>query len=484
MKVNRNLFNREHRRLTVEAEETGSNHEDEQDPQKSDCDVMAEQIRSMRQELLDLRTLLSTRTRELRDAQTNRPVIDATSLADVRRMVERLNAESFQLSASLADTFTFLASHKDHDSARELRKKISPRLVGLLQAARHDTDPFCVQMILQSYISSAAAECSTRWFFDPLDTHNTLLQSLYGNVQSHGKTENIMESQVCSRPCHVPENLSSSWRWRAVAYRALRETNEVEDAEPVISAITQTLTEILYTAGVQGKDQDVADEVASATREKLVDIIKLIPPLRKAIFEDVVSCALRITFPPSDTPYDGNHMEALEDAEETVKTDQRVLYTTDLGLRREVTSHGTTEEEEEGSILKAKVVLESMIKEHFRAGQNPAHEGEPFRVTASIHSPLEQAVRPTDARVEVGEGMVTQVGTRDENRTDLEETYKGLSHRDHTCFVLRQSYYFLECTLVFEMIVVVVSNRCGGRSVTIPRGVTRTSHFNARFVRA
>lgn len=216
------------------------------------------------------------------------------------------------------------------------------------------------------------------------------------------------------------------------------------------------MTEILYTAGVQGKDQDVADEIASATREKLVDIIKLVPPLRKAIFEDVVSCALRITFPPSDTPYDGSHMEAFEDAEETVKANQRVLYTTDLGLRREITSHGTTEEEEEGSILKAKVVLESMIKEHFRAGQNPAHEGKLFLVTTGIYSPLVQAVRPTDVRVEVGEGMVTQVGTRDENRTDLGETYKGLSHRNHTRVVFRQSCYSLECTLVFEMIVVVV----------------------------
>lgn len=257
----------------------------------------------------------------------------------------------------------------------------------------------------------------------------------------------FIEWQAYSQPWHIPETLSSSCRWRALAYRALRETNEIDDAESTILAITITLTEILFTAGVQGEDQDVADEVASATREKLVDIVQLVAPLRKAIFEDVVSCTLRITFPQSDTPYDGNHMEAVEDAEETVKTDQRVLYTTDLGLRREPASHGTIEE---GSILKSKVVLESMVKEHFRAGQNPAHEGEPFRVMASVYSLIAQAARPGDTRVGAGEVTLTLVGTRDEEGTDPGDTHRGLSRRKCLHFGLQLYCCVLECIQMFE----------------------------------
>lgn len=170
-------------RLTSDVAEA----EDQQRPQQSDGDNTSEQIKSMRQELLDLRMLLNVKTHELRDAQTNHPTNDATSLADVRRMVERLNAESFQLSASLADRFTFLDSHHKSKAAVGLRKRISPRLVGLLQAVRHDTDPHCVQMILQSCISSFAADCSERWFSNPTDPRNILLQSLYEKIRMTGE---------------------------------------------------------------------------------------------------------------------------------------------------------------------------------------------------------------------------------------------------------------------------------------------------------
>jgi hypothetical protein len=137
---------------------------------------LQQELEQLRKERESLQELLKVRTEELQGIQTFVDTSDKTSIEDVRRMVEQLNAELFQLAASIADSCqysqNFQVTSNAKDGARDrtnlrfdpfLRQTLGPRMVGILMAARHDKNPYCVQLALQACLAAWVAKLSADW---------------------------------------------------------------------------------------------------------------------------------------------------------------------------------------------------------------------------------------------------------------------------------------------------------------------------------
>ena len=148
---------------------------------------------ALRKELESTKKLLQIRSNELRGVQAFLDTADKTSMADVRRTVGRLNAETFQLAATLADSFTFSPGSSARELQEEtqagdrLRKALGPKMLELLRAVQHDEDPHCVQLALQACLASYAKRLSTRWSAGAEEGIG-FVQSVYEKIWESGES--------------------------------------------------------------------------------------------------------------------------------------------------------------------------------------------------------------------------------------------------------------------------------------------------------
>ncbi|KAH9933532.1 hypothetical protein B0H21DRAFT_813604 [Amylocystis lapponica] len=325
------------------------------DTHRKQASALAEAERraaALRSERDNANMLLKTRTEELRAAEVYLTKTDAVSDADVRRMVESLNAEIYQSAALIADTCQD-QWRNPNDTPAEYPQAIYDRLVryaghGIIQLLRQAdgrVDSIQIQIALQCSISSYAHDLVTRWSLDPNENTDVL-----GRVYNQ-----ILRKE--------PQAVTGRWRMLTRQYtRAL--TKDVPDmASFLMPQLAQCIADVLFVAGIPWQSWET---VSRNHGERLKGLVTMMLDLRNTIGEYAVASHFELImslgheFDPT-TMEDGfgEAKHALPDP------DTRVLCTTELGLRRweRVSAKGKDGEWTVTVALKSKVVLDSITAE-------------------------------------------------------------------------------------------------------------------------
>lgn len=114
--------------------------------------------------------LLDIRTRELNGAKPFLTKADSFSGADVIALVQSLNADIFQLSAFMADSFPMAdntpSKGEDYTLLHEkVERYLGTRLKDAIMFSTHKEDPTVLQIALQCYIVRFSWNTITRWTF-------------------------------------------------------------------------------------------------------------------------------------------------------------------------------------------------------------------------------------------------------------------------------------------------------------------------------
>lgn len=153
------------------------------------------ELEHVRSTLDDTKTLLATRTAELRDAQAYLSKTDTVSHADVQRMVEALNAQIFQVAALLTDGLTFsapLSSAIDATGAYQNTERwIGKTMTHFLHSTLHSDDPVWVQMALGAVATLFASWTVNAWDLKFNDFQNGLLTNIHRQLFEGGKRSHI-----------------------------------------------------------------------------------------------------------------------------------------------------------------------------------------------------------------------------------------------------------------------------------------------------
>ena len=143
-------------------------------PRKDDPSVQLAEVQHKLEMLSgeheNMKELLRVRGDELQGLRAYLDTSDKVSMEDVRRMVEQLNAEIFQLSVSVAsscqyheDTSAMSGGVDGTQNTACVKGVLGKRLFGILKGAKHNQDPYCVQIALQAYLTAYVANLSKDW---------------------------------------------------------------------------------------------------------------------------------------------------------------------------------------------------------------------------------------------------------------------------------------------------------------------------------
>ncbi|EKM53452.1 uncharacterized protein PHACADRAFT_30457 [Phanerochaete carnosa HHB-10118-sp] len=309
------------------------------------------ELEALRKELEEIKDLLRIRSDELRGIQSFLDTTDKTSLADVRRTVERLNAESFQLAATLANSCQYSPrdrahSHKEETRARlKLESVLGKRMLGMLRVVKHCEDPHCVQLALQACLASHAARLSTQWHTNVTED-TRVLQTVYDKIRGS-------ECPPVSR------------RWRALSYKFGAQNFEAPERSSATSNIAAELADVLFFSGADMALPDIHTLVLERVSAKLEALLEIVDSLQKIFYEDVVSCELRLGLPRCGQRFDPESMDDIS-AETNSASGSRleVLCATEVGLA----SQDKASDDNSTVLLKAKVASEAIVNEILQAG--------------------------------------------------------------------------------------------------------------------
>ncbi len=151
-------------------------------------------LKSSRLAQRELEQLLEVRTTELRDAQFSLGNPDTTSHSEVKRMVDHLNAEVFQLAALVTDQLSFEQQRSSlHLECRQLAHERVSRVVGSaladpVRSYAHGDEPILVQIIVQAYLVQRIGCAVGAWSLFMTPTQSAILESLYQKIFAGGKS--------------------------------------------------------------------------------------------------------------------------------------------------------------------------------------------------------------------------------------------------------------------------------------------------------
>ena len=162
------------------------------------------------------------------------------------------------------------------------------------------------------------------------------------------------------------EDQAVSGRWRALTHNYVRtmSQNGPELVAHFRGVVAAHLIDILITAGYQENHQTLVEKVFSTFSDKIDVIITASLRLNLAIGEEITSCDIELVGVQAGDVFDPSNMEDIGGNHGFQKTEDRVLCTTEVGLRREQKqTKGDQSWMEATLLLKPKVALES-IAEH------------------------------------------------------------------------------------------------------------------------
>lgn len=317
-----------------------------------------------------LESLLNTKTAELREAQAFLTKGDAVSDADVQRMVEKLNAEIYQLSASVTEAVASWGRPADGEHLRPayeraVRSAGAP-IVHYMRAAAADGDCIWIQLGLQALLAVYASWLASRWHPRLEPAQHDILARLHVSLFKNGKALCQLVGQL-AHSCGIPEPQSVSARWRALASRQICHLFvEEERYTPVLKDILHDVEAILLLAGAQDV-LHTSGWVAQRFQARIQDVVVQAIAIQKTITQDIISSDFKISCPPSGSTFVSEAMQDVDDCGRSRKREnrdgRRILCATELGLLRHERlsdEDGIPAETVERVVIKAKVALEGV----------------------------------------------------------------------------------------------------------------------------
>ena len=150
----------------------------------------------------EMEALLTVRSAELRDAQQYLGKVDAVSYADVKRMVEALNSQIFQLAAQVVDGFSFekTRSHPVPELVQACCKRVGEflgsGLTCVVSTSAHADDTMLVQTMIQAYLSRCISDAVGAWADNLRSSQSGMLSAIHENILKHGKPMHIGSSCI------------------------------------------------------------------------------------------------------------------------------------------------------------------------------------------------------------------------------------------------------------------------------------------------
>jgi len=298
--------------------------------------------------------LLHERTAELTSAQAFLGTADATSVADVLRTVDLLNAETSQAAISITDLLSYrsLAGGDATDSEElnraftKLKPFIGQRICELLTRrlaqSNAEFDPMITQLALQAGLTCACARIINDWNPPTWDDSSTVTR-VYSAMRA-------AEGQVIAG------------RWRALAHTYMNNVNTKEEIQKANAKhLRAVLRDLLAIVGWSSRDPEKS--LPSEYKEKIRILSDKAVQIQETIGRGITSMDLKVQIITCDSPFDPTRMDDADGQrgkQDTAPSDT-VACTIELGLVYGKSVKGNREEV--GIILKPKVLLVSVLEE-------------------------------------------------------------------------------------------------------------------------
>ena len=128
--------------------------------------------------------------------------------------------------------------------------------------------------------------------------------------------------------------------------------------------MAEVLANIFIAAGFNESLAALQHQIVTCFGDRIHLVMQCAQQLNKTIGEGVTSCDLEPLYVESEIPFDGHTMDdSLNTSDPLAPSDEKILCTTDMGLRRAEKVSGTSGEWLEMTLLKPKVILPSRLLE-------------------------------------------------------------------------------------------------------------------------
>ncbi|KAF8907434.1 hypothetical protein CPB85DRAFT_1254347 [Mucidula mucida] len=254
----------------------------------------------------EVQSLLAERTGELTTAQAFLATSDGVSGADVKDLVERLNADIFQTAAAISeflDVKPAAVESWDEGVKDTLTRYVGVALTELL-LARHSEFEFLVQTAIQTMLCSQAGYTITSWTKAVSGIEEASIVDMYDCVQKF-------------------EDLKVAGKWRSITRKCLSKAQDLDTwHRHSFTQMARAVYEVLECLGV-------GTQRAKETVERFSDSISTLAQqamrLNTFIGEEVISSDLLIVCPRLDSPCSEELLDIQGDPES-------FICTTDLGI--------------------------------------------------------------------------------------------------------------------------------------------------------
>ena len=128
--------------------------------------------------------------------------------------------------------------------------------------------------------------------------------------------------------------------------------------------MAEVLASIFIAAGYNESLEALQLQIVTCFGERIHLVMQCAQQLNKTIGEGITSCDLEPLYMEPEISFDGHTMDdSLNTSDQLTPSDEKVLCTTDMGLRRAEKISGTSGEWHEVTLLKPKVILPSRLLE-------------------------------------------------------------------------------------------------------------------------
>ncbi|KAJ7141732.1 hypothetical protein C8R43DRAFT_1200684 [Mycena crocata] len=266
--------------------------------------------------------------------------VNATSMADVRRMMEDLESEIFQTAAALSE-FDFRtrmrATGAPSADSERMNRVLGRELAGLLLASGkpRPVPAMVVQVALQAVMASWTEYMLHSWILKSSDYSSGFWRKLYAQI-------------------HSSEEPKDAARWRAITRKQLNKQASLSDVQ---NSLVSSISDVLILA--KARNEPPSRRAIEATfGDRIAAITRLVLELNKAIGTDVVSEDLEAFIIGPGEKFELKIMDNMWEDDDTPAAPESVVCTTALGLRARGHSG------RDGLlIMKPKVLLPSILRE-------------------------------------------------------------------------------------------------------------------------
>ncbi|KZT22438.1 hypothetical protein NEOLEDRAFT_1149978 [Neolentinus lepideus HHB14362 ss-1] len=305
---------------------------------------------SLGRQLVERDKLLEARTTELQVAQTFLAKTDTRSATEIKNMVSDLNADVFQMAATIADNVDFGRRAEQWRADTTEAHNSVQRWLGrdlAFELGRTD-DSSILQIALQAVICCCCNDIVSGW---PVNVgeeqvlENTTYQRTYHSIRKY-------------------QHQAVAGRWRSLAREHLRRwgTGDQAESQYFLAHAREGIQSVCAATGCVSA-AELQDLIHRASHDNLTAIIQLALRLRNTLGEEVTSCDFGTLLYASGHLVDPRCMED-DEGQPLRHNDSPVLCTTELGLIRkeEIDMEDNEAEVSQDVILKARVALVSLLR--------------------------------------------------------------------------------------------------------------------------